>query len=103
MSLEKLVLQTQEKFPRYHHAEVRIAPLEKGGSDRKFYRICAGGESPVILVKYSGQKEENRHYVDIARFLHAAGVNVPTIHYHDPGRRVDLDAGPRGAGFVDFA
>lgn len=84
MSLEKLVLQTQEKFPRYSHARVQIAPLEKGGSDRKFYRICAGGESPVILVKYSSQKEENRHYVDIARFLHAAGVNVPTIHYHDP-------------------
>ena len=84
MSLEQLVQQTQEKFPRYTRAEVQIAPLEKGGSDRKFYRICAGGESPVILVKYSSQKEENRHYVDIARFLHTAGVNVPTIHYHDP-------------------
>lgn len=84
MSLENLVLQTQEKFPRYSHAEVLIAPLEKGGSDRKFYRICAGGENPVILVKYSSQKEENRHYVDIARFLHDVGVNVPTIHYHDP-------------------
>lgn len=83
MSLEKLVLQTQEKFPRYHHAQVEISPLEKGGSDRKFYRVCAGGESPVILVKYSSQKEENRHYVDIARFLAAQGLNVPAIHYHD--------------------
>lgn len=84
MSLEKLVLQTQEKFPCYHHARVEISPLEKGGSERKFYRICAGSESPVILVKYSSQKEENRHYVDIAKFLASAGLNVPAIHYHDP-------------------
>ncbi|HRJ72829.1 MAG TPA: phosphotransferase [Terrimicrobiaceae bacterium] len=84
MSLEQLVQQTQEKFPRYHRERVEISPLEKGGSDRKFYRICAGTERPVILVKYSGQKEENRHYVDIAKFLAAAGVNVPDIYYHDP-------------------
>lgn len=82
MSLERLVLQTQEKFPRYR-SRVEIVPLEKGGSDRKFYRICAGDESPVILVKYSSQKEENRHYVEIARFLAASGVNVPAIYFHD--------------------
>jgi aminoglycoside/choline kinase family phosphotransferase len=83
MSLERLVLQTQERFPKYHRSPVEIAPLEKGGSDRKFYRICAGEESPVILVKYSSQKEENRHYVEIARFLAASGVHVPAIYFHD--------------------
>jgi aminoglycoside/choline kinase family phosphotransferase len=83
MSLERLLLQTQEKFPKYHHSRVEIAPLEKGGSDRKFYRICAGEESPVILVKYSSQKEENRHYVEIAKFLAASNINVPAIYFHD--------------------
>jgi len=83
MSLERLVLQTQERFPKYHRSRVEIAPLEKGGSGRKFYRICAGEESPVILVKYSSQKEENRHYVEIAKFLAASGVNVPAIYFHD--------------------
>lgn len=83
MSLERLLLQTQEKFPKYHHSHVEIAPLEKGGSERKFYRICAGEESPVILVKYSSQKEENRHYVEIAKFLAASNINVPAIYFHD--------------------
>jgi N-acetylmuramate 1-kinase len=82
MSLKRLVLQTQERFPRYR-SRVEIVPLEKGGSERKFYRICAGDESPVILVKYSSKKEENRHYVEIARFLTASGVNVPAIYFHD--------------------
>lgn len=84
MSLEKLVVQTQEKFPPYQHARVEISPLEKGGSDRKFYRVIAGPEHKLILVKYSGHKEENRHYVDIARYLESVGVNVPRIHFHDP-------------------
>ena len=83
MSLQRLLLQTQERFPSYHHSEVEIAPLEKGGSERKYYRICAGGKNPVILVKYSSQKEENRHYVEIAKFLCASKVNVPAIYFHD--------------------
>jgi aminoglycoside/choline kinase family phosphotransferase len=83
MSLQKLLLQTQERFPSYHHSVVEIAPLEKGGSERKYYRICAGAENPVILVKYSSRKEENRHYVEIAKFLSASKVNVPAIYFHD--------------------
>ena len=83
MSLQRLLLQTQERFPGYHDSDVQISPLEKGGSERKFYRIRAGGENPVILVKYSSQKEENRHYVEIARFLAASGLNVPAIYFHD--------------------
>jgi aminoglycoside/choline kinase family phosphotransferase len=84
MSLQRLLLQTQERFPGYHHFNVEISPLEKGGSERKFYRIRAGEENPVILVKYSSQKEENRHYVEIAKFLGASGVKVPAIYFHDP-------------------
>jgi tRNA A-37 threonylcarbamoyl transferase component Bud32 len=38
----------------------------------------------MIFVKYSGHKEENRHYVDIAAFLKDAGVPVPEIFHHDP-------------------
>ena len=83
MSLEQLVLQTQERVPEYHRSRVEIEPLAKGGSERKFYRICAGNESPVILVKYPSQKEENRRYVEIAKFLTASGVKVPAIYFHD--------------------
>jgi aminoglycoside/choline kinase family phosphotransferase len=84
MSLQSLLLQTQERFPYYHHAEVEISAIEKGGSERKFYRVCAGGERPIILVKYSGGKQENRHYVEIANFLAASKVRVPAIYFHDP-------------------
>ena len=80
----KVISQTIERFPAYAAEHFEVSPLEKGGSERKFYRIQAGDSHSMIVVKYSGQKEENRHYVDIALFLSGEGVNVPKIYFHDP-------------------
>jgi len=71
-------------FPRFDVGEVKIAPIEKGGSDRKFYRVRCSPEQTLILVKYNLEREENRHYVQIAKFLVAHGIRVPKIYYHDP-------------------
>ncbi len=79
----QLITQTVTRFPRFDAARIRIEPLEKGGSDRKFYRMQMGAEASLILVKYGNQKDENRHYVAIARFLHEVGVRVPEIFFHD--------------------
>ncbi len=78
----KVIDQTMEKFPAYAAPDFEVRPLEKGGSERRFYRIRSGDRS-MIVVKYSGQKEENKHYVDIALFLTKAEVNVPNIFLHD--------------------
>ena len=73
---------------------IHIAPIEKGGSGRKFWRMHVGGES-LILVHYGEDRPENRHYVEIARFLASVGVRVPVIHFHDEdeGLIVMEDAG----------
>ncbi len=79
----QLISQTVSRFPRFEAARINIEPLEKGGSDRKFYRMQVGSESSLILVKYGSQRDENRHYVAIARFLHEVGVRVPEVYFHD--------------------
>jgi aminoglycoside/choline kinase family phosphotransferase len=71
-------------FPRLDVAEIKIAPIQKGGSDRKFYRIRCSAEQTLILVKYNLEREENRHYVTIANFLGKHGIRVPGIYFHDP-------------------
>lgn len=71
-------------FPRLDVDRVKIRPIEKGGSDRKFYRIHCSADQPLILVKYNLEREENRHYVQIAQFLDAHGIRVPKIYFHDP-------------------
>jgi aminoglycoside/choline kinase family phosphotransferase len=71
-------------FPFLGVADIKIRPIEKGGSDRKFYRIQCSAEQTLILVKYNLEREENQHYVQIARFLDAHGIRVPKIYFHDP-------------------
>jgi N-acetylmuramate 1-kinase len=83
MKTESLLRQTRRHFPRFNVGEIKIAPIEKGGSDRKFYRVHCSSEQSLILVKYNLEREENRHYVEIAQFLEKHGIRAPRIYYHD--------------------
>lgn len=83
MRTESLLRQTRRHFPRFDVGEIKIAPIEKGGSDRKFYRVRCSAEQSLILVKYNLEREENRHYVEIAKFLEKHGLCAPRIYYHD--------------------
>jgi hypothetical protein len=84
MLSETLLQQTRLHFPRFDEAQVKIAPIEKGGSDRKFYRIELGPGQSLLLIKYSREREENLRYVEIAEFLSTHDVRVPKIYFHAP-------------------
>jgi aminoglycoside/choline kinase family phosphotransferase len=71
-------------FPRFDVDEIEITPIEKGGSDRKFYRVNCSSDQTIILVKYNLEREENRQYVEIAQFLAGHGIRAPKIYFHDP-------------------
>src|SRR5437773_8043232 len=84
MKTALLLRRTRMHFPRLNVEEIKIRPIEKGGSDRKFYRIDCPTDQALILVKYNLEREENRHYVQIAKFLDAHGIRVLRIYFHDP-------------------
>src|ERR1700674_3703091 len=84
MSLEQLIDRTRERFPHYQQSRVEILPLEKGGSDRRYYRIRFSADYSLILVKYSVERIENQRFVGVANFLGAIGVNAPLIYHHEP-------------------
>src|SRR5215831_6321811 len=83
MRTDLLVRRTRKHFPRLDVARIKIAPIQKGGSDRKFYRIRCSAEQALILVKYNREREENRHYVTIANFLTEHRIRAPEIYFHD--------------------
>ena len=58
MSIERLIDQTRERFPHYNESNVEILPLEKGGSDRHYYRVCFSVAHSLILVKYDPEKRK---------------------------------------------
>lgn len=74
---------TRARFPDLASEDFQVVLIDKGGSGRKFYRIQAPAGPTMIAVKYDPQKEENRHYADIADFLDRSDVNVPHIFLHD--------------------
>jgi aminoglycoside/choline kinase family phosphotransferase len=84
MRTDLLLRRTRKHFPLLDVAEIKISPIQKGGSDRKFYRIQCAPEQALILVKYNLEREENRQYVTIANFLTEHRVRVPEIYFHDP-------------------
>ena len=83
-SSDLLLHQTRIRFPAFSDAKVNIAPIEKGGSDRRFYRVRFSPEQTIILVKYNLEREENRLYVQIAEFLAEHKIRVPKVYFHDP-------------------
>ena len=83
MRTEALLRQTRMHFPRFNVDEIKITPIEKGGSDRKFYRVRCSADQTLILVKYNLERQENRHYVEIAKFLETHGICAPKIYFHD--------------------
>jgi aminoglycoside/choline kinase family phosphotransferase len=84
MKTDLLLRQTRMHFPRFDVDEIKITPIEKGGSDRRFYRIHCSADQTLILVKYNLDREENRHYVEIAQFLEGHSIRAPRIYFHDP-------------------
>ncbi len=70
------------------------SPIERGGSDRTFWR-GGGAASGLVVIHYGDGKAENARYADCAGFLRSRGVNVPAVLGHDPERRFLLleDAG----------
>lgn len=82
-SRDLLLRRTRMHFPLFGDAEVEITPIEKGGSDRKFYRVRSAPGQSLILVKYNLEREENRLYVQVAEFLAASGIRAPRVYFHD--------------------
>jgi N-acetylmuramate 1-kinase len=80
---DSLLRQTRLRVPAFSAGHIEIARIEKGGSERHFYRVHCLGEQSLILVKYNLAYEENRHYVRIAQFLAGHGIHAPKIYFHD--------------------
>jgi aminoglycoside/choline kinase family phosphotransferase len=83
MKTESLLHQTRLHFPRFDVDTVKITPIEKGGSGRRFYRVHSAAEQKLVLVKYDLSRKENREYVQIAKFLEAHQIRAPKIYHHD--------------------
>src|SRR5947209_6080304 len=84
MKTDLLLRQTRLRLPAFSSGRIEINAIEKGGSDRRFYRVRCSPDQSLVLVKYNLEREENRHYVRIAEFLSGRGIRTPRVYFHDP-------------------
>ncbi|MDD2677087.1 MAG: phosphotransferase [Methylacidiphilaceae bacterium] len=84
MPLDQLLAETTRRLPLGQLDRASITKLEKGGSDRSFYRIRIEPKRSLILVRYGESRPENARYGPLGEFLHSLGVRCPRVHGQDP-------------------
>lgn len=57
---------------------LKLTPILKGGSDRRFLR-ATWNKGSCIVMEYGLEREENRLYADIGKFLESLKIDVPRI------------------------
>ena len=82
---------TRRHVPGWGGAEVRLEAIEKGGSDRRYYRARAAGgrgTETAILMVYSDQRADNAGFFGATEILAFSGARTMEIYAHDAGRRL---------------
>lgn len=88
-----LLLQlTRRWVPEWAAADLHIALIEKGGSDRCYYRVTAragqGGPESVIVMVYTDRRPDNASFFPATEVLGLSGARCPKIYHHDPAERL---------------
>lgn len=76
-----------------YSGRLRIKPLKGDGSDRRVYRLFAGGHSFICVYHPNGRRgipSENDSFVYIAEHLRSRGLPTPLIQAYDPERGLFL-------------
>ncbi len=74
---------TFQRFPNLPQDRLRWVAMEKGGSEREFWRVSDGNGTSMVLLQYNAAREENHAFVEVAKFLADCGVPVPKILAED--------------------
>lgn len=80
---------TSLHFPLLAGPDIEVAPILKGGSDRRYYRLKKHGRPlHLILVRYTDARPDNACFFPATEILNAHGVKVPKVHHHDRDRKL---------------
>lgn len=69
---------------------VVLEPIQRGASGRTIVRVHVEGRDPFIGIHATDERDDNKQFVPVARFLRKAKVNVPAILHDNPSRKACL-------------
>ena len=89
LPVSDLIALTGSHFPELAGPDVEVAPILKGGSDRRYYRLKKRGRPvQMILVTYTEARPDNACFFPATEILTRHGVRVPKVYVHDATRRL---------------
>ena len=89
--MELMHKETQKFLTEYlGHADFKLDPIKKGGSDRQFFRVTLPDKTSFIFMHYGDEVEENAHWININRFMASLDISVPRIIAQDVSRHFIL-------------
>jgi len=68
------------------HAETKIVPLPRSGSDRLYFRIFEGDKT--VIGTYNKDREENNAFVGFTEYFVSENLPVPEVYCYLPDRFV---------------
>jgi hypothetical protein len=76
----------------WEQADVTMHLIEKGGSDRFYYRLQAKGKTRgpdhCVLMVYTLNRPDNKSFFASTEVLRDLGIRCPKVFHHDPERRL---------------
>jgi aminoglycoside/choline kinase family phosphotransferase len=84
---DEVVAQTKRRVASMADGEIRVEPINKGGSDRSYARLACAGAPPLVFMAYTDARPDNAAFLAVSEFLAGAGVHVPKIVAKDLGRK----------------
>ena len=65
---------------------VVLEPIQRGASGRTIVRVRVEGQPPFIGIHATDERDDNKQFVPVARFLKRARIQVPEVLYDNPSR-----------------
>lgn len=69
---------------------ITLVPIKRGASGRTIVRVKSPIHDPFIGIHWTDEREDNEHFVPVARFLKKSKLRVPEILEERPRYRVAL-------------
>jgi aminoglycoside/choline kinase family phosphotransferase len=84
MDTSEIILEGYREI--FGNSDLKITALPGSGSDRKYFRIEAGGKT--LIGAYNPVPEENEAFIGFTEHFAAKGLNVPEIYGYLPDKHI---------------
>lgn len=92
ISESQLIHETRRRLVGWEDATVQLDLIQKGGSDRHYYRVTGSGKfrgpATSILMVYTDRRPDNLSFFAATEVLNLCGARCPHVYFHDANLRV---------------